>query len=134
MREDIKDLLNCEGIFLLAGWLDSPGAVLEYKVALACKLQIIYPEDTDPRPKRSVLVEADQLTRGARQESYGHPSDNHSRTARFWSTYLDVKISPQQVCFLNVLQKIGRSMHAPDRDHLVDIVGYIRNVEMIEDH
>lgn len=79
----------------------------------------------------TVLEEAQRCVDGARQEDYGHPYDNHGRTARFWSTYLGIEITPEQVCFLNILQKISREMNKPTRDNLVDICGYARNTEMI---
>ncbi len=81
----------------------------------------------------NILEEADRLTGGDRNEDYGHPLDNHSRTAAYWSTYLGVPISPEQVCVLNVLQKIARSQNTDKRDNWVDVCGWTRNIEMIQD-
>ena len=36
LRDDIKILLDCDGIYMLDGWQDSKGARLEHMVALAC--------------------------------------------------------------------------------------------------
>lgn len=81
----------------------------------------------------SILEEASEAVHGKRQEDYGHPIDNHTRTARLWSVFLKQEITPEQVCFLNILQKIARQMNRPTRDNLVDICGYAANIEMIEE-
>jgi hypothetical protein len=80
----------------------------------------------------NILEEASLAVDGPRRADYGHPLDNHGRTAAFWSTYLGTPITEEQVCVLNVLQKIARSMQALTRDTLVDIAGYARNIELIE--
>lgn len=80
----------------------------------------------------SILEEAVRAVHGARNDDYGSPLTNHSRTAAFWSAYLGIPISPEQVCMLNILQKVSRGMNRITRDTLVDISGYAANVEMIQ--
>lgn len=77
------------------------------------------------------LAEALSITEGTRREDYGSPLENHARTAALWSIYLDVRISPEQVCMLNILQKVSRSMHRLTWDSVVDICGYGANIEEI---
>ena len=36
LRDDLKLLLECDGIYMLEGWRESNGARLEHMVALAC--------------------------------------------------------------------------------------------------
>lgn len=87
----------------------------------------------------TVLQEAEHVATGDRYSHYGHPLDNHGCTADFWTAYLkrrgllveDKWLTPEDVCFLNVLQKTSRAAHMLHRDNLVDIAGYARNVEMI---
>lgn len=81
----------------------------------------------------TILEEAQRHVHGARNEDYGHPLDNHGRTAALWSTYLGRSITPEDVCFLNILQKISRGMNRVTRDTLVDVAGYAANVEMVQD-
>lgn len=83
--------------------------------------------------KETILDEASRITRGDRQASYGTPLSNHGLTAELWSAYLVAEITPRDVCILNILQKISREARGPKRDNLVDIAGYARNAEMIED-
>lgn len=88
----------------------------------------------------NILEKADDVTRNARQSSYGHPTDNHSNTARFWQAYMerrygvDVNITALDVCYMMVLLKVSRLANEPTQiDSLVDIAGYARNAEMILD-
>ena len=83
-------------------------------------------------PTETVLEEAARVVDGPRREDYGHPAENHERTAAFWNAYLLGRsvVSARDVCMLNILQKISRERHAPKRDNLVDIAGYARNAEM----
>lgn len=88
----------------------------------------------------TILVEAIAVTSGERQHDYGHAFDNHWRAAALFEVYLRetigqrgrLTITPEDVCFLNILQKIARQINRPKRDNLVDIAGWARNVEMIE--
>lgn len=89
--------------------------------------------------KSAVLTEADEIVNGARQDTYGHPADNHGCTAEMWTAYLnrkydiDLDLDARDVCWLNVLQKISRDAHLEKRDNLVDVVGYVANIEIIDD-
>ena len=82
---------------------------------------------------KNILDKADQATTIDRNHDYGHPLDNHSVTAGLWGTYLGVEIGPEDVCFLNILQKVSRTVSGHIiQDTLIDIAGYARNVEMIQ--
>jgi len=52
MREDIKALCECDAILLLHNWQDSPGAKLEYTVALALGLDVYLEKEIEPRMVR----------------------------------------------------------------------------------
>lgn len=80
----------------------------------------------------TILQEANRLVNGDRQKDYGTPLTNHSRTAALFSAYLGIPITAEQVCYLNILQKIARSQHGYKRDNLTDTVGYALNLEMIQ--
>jgi|WetSurMetagenome_2_1015567.scaffolds.fasta_scaffold264258_2 hypothetical protein len=78
------------------------------------------------------LLMADTIVSGNRRNDYGTPLENHSRTARLWSAYLKRTVSAEDVCMLNILQKISRGMHSITPDTLVDICGYARNIQIIQ--
>jgi hypothetical protein len=87
------------------------------------------PESND----EDILETAKRITTYDRNKDYGHPLENHGHTAEFWSTYLGIHVSVEDVCMMNILQKISRGMAVLTHDTLVDIAGYARNVEMIRD-
>jgi hypothetical protein len=80
----------------------------------------------------TILQEAQRHVHGARNEDYGTPYDNHGRTAALWSVYLNRLVTPEDVCMLNILQKVSRGMNSITRDTLVDVAGYAANVEMVQ--
>ena len=88
----------------------------------------------------NILQEADEITEGKRNVDYGHPFINHGQTADMWTAFLKAKLksgasfTPAEVCWMNILQKISRETNKPKRDNKVDIAGFARNVEMIEEY
>jgi hypothetical protein len=87
----------------------------------------------DASEKVNVLEEAHNLTSGPRQVDYGHPIEDHTRTAKMWSAILGAEVTAEKVCLCMVALKISRYINKPKRDSLVDGCGYLRNVEMIEE-
>lgn len=89
--------------------------------------------------EKNILKEALHTVDGDRGKFYGHPLDNHSNTASFWSDYIkrkydvDVKLDARDVCMMMVLLKVSRDANRPKEDNLVDIAGYVRNAQMIEE-
>lgn len=87
----------------------------------------------------SILLEAQRIIHGDRNTDYGHPLDNHATTAELWNAYIAAKkgkpLTPEDVCYLNVLQKVSRSVTTGvyKRDTPVDVAGYAGNVEMIHE-
>lgn len=82
------------------------------------------------KTKGNCLSEAAEVVDGPRREAYGHPADNHTRTAMMWTAYLGINVTPRMVCMLNMLQKISRDRHSAQHDNLVDLAGWARNAEM----
>lgn len=80
----------------------------------------------------NILDEANSIIYGDREKTYGNPAKNLNNIANFWSVYLDVEISAQDVAQMMVLLKLARLMNTPNhRDSLVDAVGYLALVERI---
>jgi hypothetical protein len=90
-----------------------------------------------PSPPASVLSEASTVVDGPRRETYGHPKENHARTAAMWNGFLANKLKApltmRDVCWLNILQKASRDANANHRDNLVDTAGWARNAELVSD-
>lgn len=70
--------------------------------------------------------------------TYGHPSDNHQLTADLLSAWLsrrlgvEVKVSPEDVCMINVLQKCSRLAFVTKDDSWLDVAGFTENVGMLK--
>ena len=88
-------------------------------------------------PQESILGKDHRAVHQERGPLYGHPLDNHGTTAQMFAAYLSRKYGQQitldaeDVCFLNILQKVSREAHEPTEDNLTDIAGYAHNVELI---
>lgn len=87
----------------------------------------------------NILKEALRIVDGDRGKFYGHPLDNHGNTAEFWAGYIErrfgvkVELNARDVCNMMVLLKISRDANRPKEDNLVDICGYARNAQMVEE-
>lgn len=79
----------------------------------------------------TILQEAQRLVHGDRNEAYGNPFDDFSKTARMWSVVLGVDVTPEQVGLCMCCVKISRQLHAPKRDNLTDLAGYAATVQMV---
>lgn len=85
------------------------------------------------------LQRADEIVHGDRNAAYGEPAENHKCTAEIFNAAMRKKypnwvdIETEDVCWFNVCQKISREMNSKTADGLVDIPGYIANVEIIRE-
>lgn len=81
--------------------------------------------------KETILDEAARITSGDRQQAYGHPYDNHGRTAAMFAAYKGIPFSREDVIAFNIIQKLSRNFNQIKRDNYTDIAGFARNGEMI---
>lgn len=81
----------------------------------------------------NILLEANEITGGERHDSYGHPRADFTRTAQLWSAFLGITITPEQIPLLMILLKVSREANKHKRDNLVDISGYARTREMLDE-
>lgn len=83
-------------------------------------------DDTNYTTVRELtLIEAKKCIMGNREQDYGTPESNFATIASFWSDYLDMNISAQQVADMMILMKISRIKNGGGTgDSYVDIAGY----------
>jgi hypothetical protein len=82
----------------------------------------------------TILEEANRLVHGDRQNDYGHPFHDFSRTAKMWSAILGVEVTPAQVGLCMCALKISRECNKPKRDNLTDLAGYAATVQMVREY
>jgi hypothetical protein len=75
--------------------------------------------------RTEILTQADQLINGDRNNQYGEPHQDFTRTARMWTAYLGRHIEPHDVAALMALLKLSRIAWQPDKqDSWIDLAGY----------
>ena len=85
--------------------------------------EIIGTKETSIREQ--TLDTAKKCVMGDREQDYGTPESNFATIASFWSDYLDMDISAQQVADMMILMKISRIKNGGGTgDRYVDIAGY----------
>lgn len=78
-----------------------------------------------PRPE-TILTEAQRITGGDRQASYGPPDQDFRRTANAWRALFGWEVEPWQVAGAMIALKLSRQGHQKKRDNWTDIAGYAR--------
>ncbi len=135
MREDFKMILEADAIAVMPGWQDSPGADVEVRMCRELGLPVLDIDTMTPVVEESPLMEAQRIVAGARQDAYGHPFDDFTRTGRMWGAILGVDdVPPDKVALCLIAVKISREVNAPKRDNVVDIAGYAETLALVREH
>jgi len=98
-----------------------------------------------PESPNTILEEAQELVYGDRNDAYGHPMDDYTRTGIIWGAMLRdwardcairkkevvFPIPPELACLMMCAVKISREVNKPKRDNRVDLAGYSACVDRI---
>ena len=99
-------------------------------------LQLVAPAKGLPEyeqsPRAALLNEAKSLITGDRNNQYGPPTQDFTRTAEFWTTYLGDKLAPGEkieahdMAIMMTLLKVSRIAWEPTKqDSWADASGYV---------
>jgi hypothetical protein len=80
---------------------------------------------------KSILIEAEEIINGKRQEDYGSPEDSFSNIAELWTAYLGTELGAVDVAHMMILLKVARNTNKTKRDNAVDIAGYAGCLELM---
>lgn len=75
----------------------------------------------------SCLVELDEIKRilTEREAQHGDPKENLGRIASYWSSYLGINLTAEDVALMMLLMKMGRlNTGKVKTDSVRDLVGY----------
>lgn len=144
MRKDIAMMMECDMVCALHDWRQSRGALIEVKLAHSLGIPVVdeqFKAIPPPEPfskdetTETICQEADRLVSHDRQDTYGHPHEDFSRTGRIWGAILDLPDVPAyKVGLCMAAVKISREVNKPKRDNMVDLAGYAKCVSMIHKH
>jgi hypothetical protein len=84
----------------------------------------------------SILLEAERLTSGERNKSYGEPIDNFQHTVGLinaqFADKLRVPLTAEDFAILMMLVKLSRLNTTPThRDSIVDVAGYAKTLQRV---
>ena len=98
---------------------------------------------SDTEAEGSVLLEAQRLVYGERQQAYDHPINDFTCTADMLNAYFtrrlqqyDLRLpffNAEDVGMIQIIVKLARQSHRYKRDNLVDISGYAETVRRVHD-
>jgi hypothetical protein len=87
--------------------------------------------------RQSVLLEAQGLVHGTRNDDYGHPLDEYTRTAGMVNSLLAHKLNeplePEDLAMMMCCLKMSRQMNRQKRDCMVDLAGYAEVIQWMID-
>lgn len=90
--------------------------------------------------KKNCLEVANGIVSGDRNDDYGHPYHDFSRSAKMISGILldklkeGVEIEPHEVPLIMIAVKVSREINKAKPDNPVDIAGYARTLEMVREY
>jgi hypothetical protein len=97
------------------------------------------PALVEPSPQKmdSVLLEAQGLVHGDRNQQYGAPAEEYRRTVGMVNAMLGAKLRepllPEDLAYIMVCLKLSRQVNKAKRDSLVDAAGYCEVAQWIID-
>jgi len=82
---------------------------------------------------KGIEQEAHDLVYGQRNQDYGPPTVDFTRTGKIWGAMLGIDpISPEMIALMMAALKISRLCQTPDHyDSRVDTIGYVLTLDRV---
>jgi hypothetical protein len=142
MKMDIKSVADSDMIVVLPGWEKSKGANVEVNLGRSLGYSILKYPDLTPvnfdSPEELPHEEAIRIVNGNRNENYGPPDKDFSRSAMIWTALLSDKLKEgcvldaENVGWMMLGIKMSRQVNKKQRDNLTDSFGYLLCLEKIQ--
>ena len=72
----------------------------------------------------SLLLQAEQIVNGDRNDQYGDPNIAFQEYSNILKTTFDIDLTPEQICKVQMAIKLGRLKYKYKHDSLLDLIGY----------
>ncbi len=145
MRNCLFRLLgnDIELVCLMKGWKNSKGASAEAYMAEKAGIKVVEIRENNGKVSfdeigeeeeeiEDILSEAHALVYGDRQQSYSHPLNDYTRTAKIWSAILDKEITAEQAILCMIGVKMSRLCHSLKHDSICDLAGYAQCLQRVK--
>lgn len=81
---------------------------------------------------QSVLLEAESIVNGDRDVQYGNPLEAFEEYSNILETNFGIKLTPAEICKVQMAIKLGRLKYKYKRDSIVDLCGYAEILNRLE--
>jgi len=114
----------------------TPGQIIESRYTKEeTKVVEMYPNQQEVHPPNdSILLEADNILNGDRNEQYNDPNESFKVYADILKSAFNLELTPVEICKVQMAIKLGRLRYKHKRDSLVDLCGYAEILNRLEDN
>lgn len=81
---------------------------------------------------KSILTEAESIVNGDRDVQYGDPNEAFKEYSNILETTFGIKLTPAEICKVQIAIKLGRLKYKHKRDSVVDLCGYAEILNRLE--
>jgi hypothetical protein len=112
----------------------TPGDLIESRYMKGdTKAVEMYPNQQEVHPPNdSILLEADNILNGDRNEQYNNPNESFAVYAEILKSTFGIELTPVEICKVQMAIKLGRLKYKYKRDSAVDLCGYAEILDRLE--
>ena len=82
--------------------------------------------------KDSLLLQADKVVNGDRNEQYGDAKQAFNEYSEILKTTFNISLSPEEICKVMMAIKLGRLKYKFKEDSLLDLMGYSEILNILQ--